>query len=118
MVKKHRLGWFLLLSFVWLVGLGAPAAKKASLEDKAALRLMSYLEKTLPSRGLSTSCIDLLLEKSSPYFEYAVRERHGGKCPGDPETAPIVDRYRVPRRSGAMQLYDPIEDRWNPIKGN
>jgi hypothetical protein len=29
------------------------------------------------------------------YFDIALRERHGGTCPGDPNTAPVRDRFRV-----------------------
>lgn len=82
-------------------------------ETQAELRLRAHLQKQLPPRGLSMDCVDLFLEETSPrYFEYAVRERHGGKCGGDPEVAPIVDRFRVPKRGGKILRYDPIEDRW------
>lgn len=41
-------------------------------------------------------------------FDIAVRERHGGGCPGDPQTSPVRDRFRV-GRDGAIRWYDPIE---------
>lgn len=41
-------------------------------------------------------------------IEVAVREKHGDGCPGDPQTAPVRDRYRV-ERSGAILWYDAAE---------
>ncbi|WP_369976624.1 hypothetical protein [Xanthomonas bundabergensis] len=41
-------------------------------------------------------------------IEFAVREKHGDGCPGDPQTAPVRDRYRV-ERSGAILWYDAAE---------
>jgi hypothetical protein len=41
-------------------------------------------------------------------FDIAVRERHGNGCPGDPQTSPVRDRFRV-EHSGAIRWYDPIE---------
>ncbi len=88
-------------------------AKDSMSEDAAALRLQAYLAKTLPARGLSLNCIALLFEESTAqFFQIAVREKHGGTCPGDPDTAPIVDRYRILRKGSALQRYDVIQDEW------
>lgn len=37
------------------------------------------------------------LEPDSPskQYNFVVREKHGGECPGDPETAPVRDRFTV-----------------------
>jgi hypothetical protein len=43
-----------------------------------------------------------------------LHEKHNAKCGGDPETNPVVDRYRVRRASGEIELYDAVNDRWNP----
>ena len=45
---------------------------------------------------------------SSVAIDVAVREKHGEGCPGDPQTAPVRDRYRV-ERSGAILWYDVAE---------
>ncbi|KLD77017.1 hypothetical protein FZ025_04145 [Xanthomonas hyacinthi] len=45
---------------------------------------------------------------ASAAIEFAVREKHGDGCPGDPQTAPVRDRYRV-ERSGAILWYDAAE---------
>ncbi|MFC6841276.1 hypothetical protein [Xanthomonas theicola] len=39
--------------------------------------------------------------------DVAVREIHGGACQGDPQTAPVRDRYRV-ERSGTILCYDVV----------
>lgn len=41
-------------------------------------------------------------------IEIAVREKHGDGCPGDPQTEPVRDRFRV-ERSGAIQWYDVVD---------
>lgn len=38
-------------------------------------------------------------------FEFAVHEKHGDGCPGDPATAPVLDRYRV-TGTGEILRYD------------
>lgn len=104
-----------LFMLVTCVAWGLPRAASAASdpEIRAELRLRAHLKKRLPPRGLSLDCVDLFLEATTArYFEYAVRERHGGKCGGDPEVAPIVDRFRVPKRGGKILKYDPVEDRW------
>lgn len=45
---------------------------------------------------------------ASTAIDFAVREKHGDGCPGDPQTAPVRDRYRV-ERSGAILWYDVAE---------
>ncbi|MCI2244638.1 hypothetical protein L3067_08480 [Xanthomonas sp. PPL568] len=41
-------------------------------------------------------------------IEIAVREKHGDGCPGDPQTEPVRDRFRV-ERSGAIRWYDVVD---------
>ena len=42
-------------------------------------------------------------------FDIAIRERHTGRCGGDPHTSPVVDRFRVIRGSGRILWYDPVD---------
>ncbi|MDL1871002.1 hypothetical protein FBR05_02230 [Deltaproteobacteria bacterium PRO3] len=114
-LPRLRSSLIFLFILVTCIAWGLPRAASAAsdLEAQAELRLRTHLKKQLPPRGLSLDCVDLFLEASTPkYYEYAVRERHGGKCGGDPEVAPIVDRFRVPKRGGKILKYDPVEDRW------
>ncbi|HKY61927.1 MAG TPA: hypothetical protein VJR29_00775 [bacterium] len=99
---------FFALTFAEPARAGSPEASPVS--EK---RLQTYLAKQLPARGLSLECVYWIMEDSTAkYVEYAVREKHGGSCPGDPAVSPIVDRYRVPAGKGRIQTYDPVEDRW------
>jgi len=52
-------------------------------------------------------------ETTNAYFEFVLREIHNAKCGGDPETSHVLDRYRVYRRSGKIERYQPIDDSWH-----
>jgi hypothetical protein len=87
------------------------------LDEDAALAL---LERTLKRDGvythrISLDCISYGTEETADaYFPFVLRENHNAKCGGDPETSPVVDRYRVYRRSGKIKWLEPIEDNWRP----
>ncbi len=87
------------------------------LDEDAALAL---LERTLKhdgvyARRISLDCITYGTEDTTEaYFQFVLRENHNAKCGGDPETSPVVDRYRVYRRSGKIEWLDRVEDNWRP----
>ncbi len=87
------------------------------LDENAALAL---LERTLKHDGVYTHRISLdcvtygTEETTNAYFQFVLRENHNAKCGGDPETSPVVDRYRVYRRSGKIKWLEPTEDNWQP----
>lgn len=92
------------------------------LNEDAALAL---LERTLKhdrvyANRISLDCISYITEETTDaYFEFALREIHNAKCGGAPETSPVVDRYRVFRRSGKIESWEPTDDTWhryNPAK--
>jgi len=76
------------------------------------------LESTLSKDGvykrrISLSCVSFVVEeRTSTYFEYALRENHNGKCGGDPDTSPIVDRYQVYRSSKSIKWLEPSTGEW------
>jgi len=53
-------------------------------------------------------------ETTDAYFQFVLRENHNAKCDGDPETIPVLDRYRVYRPSGKIEWLERIEDNWRP----
>ncbi len=56
------------------------------------------------------TCLLFLEESQTPdYFEVAIEEKHGDGCPGDPNTSPIVDRFRVSPEGNIL--------RWNVVDG-
>jgi hypothetical protein len=85
------------------------------LDENAALNL---LERTLKhdhiyTHRISWDCISYITdETTSAYFQFVLRENHKAKCGGVPETSPVVDRYRVYRRSGKIKWWKPAEDTW------
>ena len=87
------------------------------LDEDSALAL---LERTLKHDGVYTHRISLdcvgygTEETTDAYFQFVLRENHNAKCDGDPETSPVIDRYRVNRQSGKIEWLERIEDNWRP----
>jgi len=81
---------------------------------------LALLERTLKhdrvyANRISLDCISYITEETTDaYFEFALREIHNAKCGGAPETSPVVDRYRVFRRSGKIESWEPTDDTWHP----
>jgi hypothetical protein len=64
---------------------------------------------------LTFSCLLFITEETTEnYFDFAVHEKHGGECQGDPNTSPIVDRFRINRITKEIQWYDVVEDGFVP----
>ena len=89
------------------------------LNEDAALDL---LQRTLKrdrvyEKRIAWDCISYGTEETtSVYFEFVLREIHNAKCGGDPDTSPAIDRYRVYRRSGKIEQWEPADDKWEPYK--
>ncbi|MCC4587012.1 hypothetical protein LL962_07785 [Xanthomonas sp. NCPPB 1067] len=87
----------------------APAAGTA---DDARARALHALEARLQSdQAYPDNCISIVSEPGDApvpqSFEFAVRERHGNGCPGDPQTSPVRDRFRV-NANGEVLWYDVV----------
>jgi len=86
------------------------------LSEDAALDL---LQRTLKrdrvyEKRISLGCFTYDTEETtSAYFQFALREKHDAKCGGDPETSPVVARYRVYRRSGKIERWKASDDTWH-----
>jgi len=100
-----------------LPGLVQAGSHSSLLNEHAALAL---LERTLKHDGVYTHRISLNCvtygteETTDAYFQFVLRENHNDKCGGDPEISPVVDRYRVYRRSGKIKWLEPIDNNWRP----
>ena len=104
----------LLSSFV------SQAARSHALDEDAALNLLVRTLKHdhVYAKRISLDCDTYLAEETTnSYFQFALREKHNVKCGGDPEISPIVDRYRVYRRSGKIEQWEAVEDTWHAYKG-
>ena len=91
-------------------------AKKLTDEKASGLIFRAINADHLYRRRLpKEECIDLMLDEThSRFFEYSVHEKHGDGCPGDPETFPTLDRFRVNRLNGNISWYDIADDDWLP----
>ena len=83
-------------------------------EDAAVNLLLQTLKRDhVYDRRISLDCVSFgTVEATRIYFEFVMREDHNAKCRGDPETNPVIDRYRVHRASGKIELYDLAADNW------
>jgi hypothetical protein len=65
--------------------------------DKAIQVLSDRIRRdNLYSGWSSMTCLTYMIESENrASFDIAIREKHGEDCPGDPNTAPVVDRFRV-----------------------
>lgn len=90
-------------------------SKEPLTEDAAVNILLSTLKHdNVYAKRISLDCITFDTEETTRiYVEIAVRENHTTKCGGDPETSPVIDRYRVNRASGKIELYEAAADRWH-----
>ena len=88
-----------------------------SLDEDAALALLARTLKHdhIYTHRISLDCVTYGTEETTgAYSQFVLRENHNAKCGGDPETSPVVDRYRVYRRSGRIEWLERTEDNWRP----
>jgi uncharacterized membrane protein len=96
----------------------AQAGPRSDLLDED--HALALLERTLKHDGIyahriSLDCVSYGTEETTgAYFQFVLRENHNAKCGGDSETSPVVDRYRVYRRSRKIEWLERIEDSWRP----
>jgi hypothetical protein len=104
------------IAVVFLSPLVAQAGPRSHpLDEDAALDLLELTLKRdhVYANRISLDCVTYGTEETTDaYFQFVLRENHNAKCGGDPETSPAVDRYRVYRRSGKIEWWEPIEDNW------
>ena len=101
---------------VSIVSVDARSAKHG-LDEIAALNLLfqTLQHDHVYEKRISLNCITFTTDEiTRTYFEFALHEKHDAKCGGDPDTSPVIDRYRVSRASGRIELYDVANDRWQP----
>jgi hypothetical protein len=90
---------------------------KHSLNEDRALKLLIRIltRDQVYAKRISLNCVTFdTEEKRDPYFEIALREKHTADCGGDPDTAPVVARYRVYRLSGKIEWLNTTENNWQP----
>src|SRR5882724_8020451 len=94
----------------------AEAAPSRPMDEDAAVALLVRTLKhdRVYANRISLGCLTYDTEETTnAYFQFALREKHDAKCGGDPETSPVVARYRVYRRSGKIDRWQPTDDSWH-----
>ena len=103
-----------------LLSIASQASRSHPLDEDAALGLLVRTLKHdhVYAKRISLGCITYDTEETTDaYFQFALREKHDAKCGGDPETSPVVKRYRVHRRSGKIEQWEAASDTWHAYKG-
>ncbi len=87
-------------------------------EQEALNTLITQIQKDkLYDSWTTFSCLQFFTEeKTNNHFAFGIHEKHGGACPGDPNTSPIVDRFSVNRLTKKVQWYEPTEGEYLPYK--
>jgi len=119
MKNKFRIVTAVLTALVLVSSVVSQAATSHPLDEDTALALLVRALKhdRVYAKRISLNCVTYdTEEKTEAYFEFALREKHDAKCGGDPETSPVVDRYRVYRRSGKIELWQAADDTWQRYK--
>jgi hypothetical protein len=85
-------------------------------EDEALDVLVHTLQRDhVYDKRISLDCVTFDTEDTTRiYFQVALREKHNKKCGGDPDTSPVIDRYKINRASGKIEWYNPPKDVWDP----
>src|SRR5260370_7754659 len=89
------------------------AARAHPLDENAALALLDHTLKhdEVYTRRISLNCVTYSTEETNAaYFQFVLRENHTARCGGDPETSPVVDRYRAYRASGKIERLQNISN--------
>ncbi len=112
----------LLLTIIAVTFFSPYLALGRALNEDAALKLLlrTLTHDHVYAKRISLDCVTFGTEETTKeYFQFLLRENHTEKCGGDPDTSPVVDRYRVHRASGKIELYEAAKDSWrayNPAR--
>ncbi len=115
MKNRFRIVTAVVTALVLVSSVVLQAARSHPLDEDAALALLVRTLKhdRVYAKRISLDCVTYDTEETTnAYFQFALREKHDAKCGGDPETSPIVDRYRVYRRSGKIKWWEATDDTW------
>src|SRR6266513_5879211 len=115
MKNELRLITAVVIALALVASVVAEAAPSRPMDEDAAVALLVRTLKhdRVYAKRISLGCFTYDTEETTnAYFQFARREKHDAKCGGDPETSPIVDRYRVYRRSGKIKWWEATDDTW------
>ena len=116
---RKGLSRFILFLLLLILFSHSNAFAENELTEEQALGIMvAQIQKDkLYDSWTTISCLSFYTEKKTKdYLDFVIHEKHGEKCPGDPNTSPIVDRFRVNRFTKKIQWYEPTEGEWHPYR--
>lgn len=88
-----------------------PAA--ASITEAQAITIVRNAVTQVAFGAPAPACLAYDVEAASrTVFEIAVREQHAGKCGGDPDVMPVIERFRVTRSPAGLWHYDIVNDEY------
>ena len=120
MKNRFRIVIAIVTALVLLSSVVSQAARSHPLDEDAAVGLLvrTLKHEHVYAKRISLGCFTYDTEETTDaYFQFALREKHDAKCGGDPETSPVVKRYRVHRRSGQIEQWEAASDTWHAYKG-
>lgn len=98
---------------VWVLVSGQPASAGPLSKDDALSTLRNQVTKDTLYPQME--CVNVFVEEeSSKSFTVAIRENHNPHCGGDPDVAPVIDRFRISRTKKTIEWYDVIDDDYRP----
>lgn len=91
----------------------AEAGQKLSENQARDILIQTVDRDALYKRWTKLECLHFRTEKeTADHFDFGIFEKHDGSCPGDPETGPIVDRFRVMRVTRKLLWYEYVEGKY------
>ncbi len=108
--KSSALVW-IALTVAATIALGCSRTPEPDLTTAALVDIVKKDEKY--AGWAKVECLQFMVEQQDEKLtEIAMREKHGDGCPGDPQTSPVIDRFRIEKASGNILRYDIVEDQY------
>jgi hypothetical protein len=118
-IMKIRLLFLMVFFSILIIFPYSNVLAEKQLTEKQSLDILTaQIQKDkLYDSWITLSCLQFFTDESTKdYFDFAIHEKHGGQCPGDPNTSPVVDRFRVDRLTKKIQWYEPTEGEYLSYK--
>lgn len=88
-------------------------------KEKTFVLIKEKLQKDPKNRdwiSIQKNCINHFFNKEiSSYLEIELREKHGGNCPGDPHTMPLIGMYRIYKDDFRILVFNIINNTWEEL---
>ena len=106
-----------LFAFVLLTQTSVVYAKIRSEADAIDILMHRINKSQVYAPWLKSGCSTVFTEtKTTKFYDFAIHENHTGNCEGDPNTSPVIDRFRVSRINNSILWYDVVNDKYFPFK--